>query len=103
MADKQERVTIGTELLSKSEELKIQEEVKMLYDSTKRAIFLQGKDINQELGKDIYFVATHKINEKGRIVIPAVIRNAFPEADYLPVEQNGKIYILIIEHEKKSE
>ena len=103
MAEKKVRVTIGSELLSRSEELKVQENVNIFYDSIKKAMFLRGKDTNQEFGKNIYFVVTHKMDEKGRIKIPFAIRTAFPEATYLPVEQNGRIYILIIEHEKKSE
>ncbi len=103
MADKKVRVSIGAELLSRSEELKVQEDVNIFYDSTRKAILLRGKDINQELGEDIYFIATHKIDPKGRINVPSAIRTAFPEATYLPAEQNGKIYILIIEHNEKSE
>ena len=103
MVDKKVRVSIGMEFISKSEEIKVEEEVNIFYDSTKKVMLLRGKDVNQELGEDIYFIATHKIEPKGRISVPSAIRNAFPEATYLPAMQNGKIYILIIEHEKKSE
>ena len=103
MADKKVRVSIGSELLLRSGELKVQEDVNIFYDSTKKAMLLREKDVNQDLGEDIYFVVTHKIDPKGRINVPVAIRIAFPEATYLPVMQNGKIYILIIEHEKKSE
>ena len=103
MADKKVRVSIGAELLSRSEELKVQEDVNIFYDSTRKAILLRGKDVNQELGEDIYFIATHKIDSKGRINVPSAIRTAFLEATYLPAMQNDKIYVLIIEHEKKSE
>lgn len=103
MADTHKRVSIGIELLSKSEEIKVMEDVKIFYDSKRKAMLLGKKDVNENLGDDIYFLVIHKLDPKGRIVIPSTIRIAFPKATYLPVMQNGRIYILIIEHNEKSE
>lgn len=103
MADKKVRVSIGTELLSKSKEINVMENVKIFYDSKRKAMLLCGKGADEKVGDDIYFIATHRIDSKGRINVPSAIRTAFLEATYLPAVQNGKIYILIIEHEKKSE
>ena len=101
MLDAQGRITIGNDLLSKDEYIKTYGKAKIFYDDYQKRIVLRS--IYAEMGGRYYFIAEHKIDKKGRICIPASIRNAFPGATYLPAEKNGRIYILIIEHEKKGE
>jgi len=99
MLDKENRLMLGKELVEKSM-LELGEKVYIYYDPEEKKLILKRYKwtINAK-----YFVATQLLEEKARMVIPAAIRNAFPEATYLPVEKDGEIYILIIEHEKKSE
>ena len=102
MLDAQGRIIIGNNLLLRDEYIKLYEEAKIFYDAIQRKLILRSI-YGEETAEEIYFIAKHKIDKKGRIYIPASIRNAFPGATYLPAEKNGRICILIIEHEKKSE
>ena len=101
MLDAQGRITIKKELLSKDEYMGADMQTNIFYDPNHKIICLRSKYIESVEG--LYWVAKHKIDKKGRIFIPMSIRDAFPGATYLPAEKNGRIYILIIEHEKKSE
>lgn len=101
MLDSQGRLTLKKELLSKDEYVRADSETNIFYDPNNKRICLRSQYI--ESIEEMYWVAKQKIDKKGRIFIPASIRNAFPGATYLPAEKNGRIYILIIEHEKKSE
>ena len=101
MLDAQGRITIGKKLLSNEEYIVLYGEANIFYEPIQKIISLRSKYIKSVEG--MYLVATHKVDKKGRIFIPMSIRNAFPGATYLPAEKNGRIYILIIEHEKKSE
>ena len=95
MLDSHGRVVLGKELLSRVD-LETNHKVNMFFDDTqKRLILLSCDDVRST--KMLYFVATHNIDEKGRIFIPAQVRKAFPKATYLPVEKDGNIYILIID------
>ena len=98
MLEKENRISLGMDLL-KEVGLNVPQKMYIYYEPEhKRLALKKANCIN-----NLYFVKEQIIDEKGRIVIPASVRNAFPEATYLPVVQWCEIYILIIEHEKKSE
>lgn len=105
MLDAQGRIVIPSEQLEKVDGKMQEREVLVYFNSKKKGLTLKLHpfDYGVEECEDIYYIATHTMNQKGRIYIPKVIREAFPNATYLPAEQDGEIYILIIEHEKKSE
>ena len=92
MLDEQNRLIIGKDLIEKST-LKLREKVNIYYEPEEKKLILKRCD-EEVSGK--YFVATHPLEGKARIVIPSTIRNAFPDARYLPVEKDGEIFILII-------
>ena len=98
MLDKDNRLTLGMDLLIAGG-LKLPQEMYIYYEPEQKRLALKKANCFS----NSYFVKRQTIDEKGRIVIPASVRNAFPEATYLPVVMWSEIYILIIEHEKKSE
>jgi len=98
MLDKENRISLGMELI-KGGNLNVPQKVYIYYEPEHKRLALKKADCFSNL----YFVKDQIVDEKGRMVIPASVRNAFPEATYLPVIMWGEIYILIIEHEKKSE
>ena len=98
MLNKENRIMLGKELL-KGGNLDVPQRVYIYYEPEHKRLALKKADCFSNL----YFVKEQIIDEKGRIVIPASVRNAFPEATYLPVVMWSEIYILIIEHEKKPE
>lgn len=102
MLDAQGRIAIGKNLLVRDKLINANREAKIFYDSIHRKLILRNI-YAEEYDEEIYFIVNHKIDKKGRIFIPKSIRNAFPDATYLPVAKHGRIYILIIEHAKKSE
>ena len=95
---KEKRISLGMELI-KGGNLNVPQKVYIYYEPEHKRLALKKADCFSNL----YFVKDQIVDEKGRMVIPASVRNAFPEATYLPVIMWGEIYILIIEHEKKSE
>ena len=96
MVDSQGRITIGKELISRAN-LKEKQKVDIFLDNTKKTLVLF--DLNDATEKSrLYYVTTHTLDEKGRLFIPADVRNAFPGATYLSTEKDGMIYILIYEH-----
>lgn len=96
MVDKQGRLTISSELLSKAN-ISMNIQVQIFFDRKKRVLLvLPEKEYSYE--EDIYYIKTIPLDKQGRLAIPNQIRNAFPDADYLPSERNGNIYIHIIEH-----
>ena len=99
MLDSENRLMIGIELVEKSN-LDMGGKVFIYYEPEEKTLILKKYDQGNNYK---YFVGTQILQKKARLVIPSSIRNAFPEATYLPVEKYGEIYILIIEHEKKSE
>ena len=98
MADNNNRIALGKDLL-KEAGIKVPQRVYFYYEPEQKRLVLKKANCF----KNMFFVKEQIIDEQGRIVIPASVRNAFPEATYLPVIMWGEIYILIIEHEKKSE
>lgn len=98
MSDNENRIMLGKELLREGR-LNVPQKMSIYYEPEHRRLALKKANCFSNL----YFVKEQVVDEKGRIVIPASVRNAFPEATYLPVVMWGEIYILIIEHEKKSE
>jgi len=98
MLDKENRISLGMELI-KGGNLNVPQKVYIYYEPEHKRLALKKADCFSNL----YFVKDQIVDEKGRMVILASVRNAFPEATYLPVIMWGEIYILIIEHEKKSE
>ena len=98
MLDKENRIMLGMELIREGR-LSVPQRMYIYYEPEHKRLALKKADCFSNL----YFVKDQIVDEKGRMVIPASVRNAFPEATYLPVVLWGEIYILIIEHEKKSE
>lgn len=98
MLDKNGRITLGAELL-KEARVDIHQRMYFYYEPEYKRLALKKAGCFDNM----LFVKEQTVDEKGRIFIPASVRNAFPEATYLPVVMRGEIYILIIEHEKKSE
>lgn len=96
MLDTQGRITIGKELILRAN-LKEKQKVDIFLDNTKRALVLFECNCVEEKSR-LYYVATHTLDEKGRLFIPADVRDAFPGATYLSTEKDGMIYILIYEH-----
>ncbi len=93
MLDTSNRITIGGELMLRSN-LKANQKIDIFFDHMeKKLLFLPSDEVNNT---DMYFVASHGIDSKNRVIIPKTIRDIFPKASYLPVERNGKIYVLII-------
>ena len=92
MLDEQNRLIIGKELIEKST-LKLREKIYVYYEPEEKKLILKRCEEKVD-GK--YFVATQLLESKARMVIPSSIRNAFPDAKYLPVEKDGEIFILII-------
>lgn len=101
MLDEQGRITIGKDLLSEKEYIQMGRGARIFYDAMQKRMLIRS--IYVDSIEELYFIAEHKIDKKGRMYVPASIRNAFPGATYLPAKRNDRIYILIIEHEKKSE
>ena len=101
MLESQGRLVIGKELLSRVD-IKENQKVDIFFDNTQKAIVILSCDDLREKST-LYFIATHNLGLKGRICIPSQVRDAFPGATYLPTEKDGTIYILIFEHQKKSE
>lgn len=98
MLDKGNRIPLGKELLREGN-LNVPQRMYVYYEPEHKRLVLK----NSNCFSNMCFVKEQVVDEKGRFVIPAPIRNAFPEATYLPVVMWGEIYIFIIEHEKKSE
>lgn len=105
MLDAQGRIVIPSEQLEKVDGTMKGRNISIYFDSSRIGLNLRlhPLDYGIESCKNMYYISTCIMNEKGRICIPKVIREAFPNATYLPAEQDGEIYILIIEHEKKGE
>ena len=101
MLESQGRLAIGKELFSRVD-IKENQKVTIFFDNTQKALVLLPCD-DVRSTSTLYFVATHTIDAKGRIFIPAQVRDAFPGATYLPTEKDGIVYILILEHQKKKE
>lgn len=95
MLDAQGRIAISSELLKNSKYVKGGEKVKIFFKPDKKVLHLNPP--MEELNDNTYFIATHKMDERGRIFIPSIIRKTFSNANFLPAEKNGEIYILIIE------
>ena len=102
MLEAQGRLVIGKELLSRVD-IKEKQKVDIFFDIIQKALVLLSCDDTMRIKSNLYFIATHTIGVKGRFYIPSQVREAFPGATYLPTEKDGTIYILIIEHQKKSE
>lgn len=98
MLEKENRIALGVELL-KEGGVNVPKKVYIYYEPEHKRLAIK----NSNCFDNLYFVKEQIIDDKGRIVIPASVRNAFPEATYLPVIMWSEIYILIIEHEKKPE
>lgn len=95
MLDAQGRLTIGGELMERAYGCwQDYEKVKLLLDLKNKAI--QVIPEYMEGDKDLYFIRTTGIDNKKRIFIPKIIRNAFPKAIYMPTVCNNKVCILII-------
>lgn len=93
MLDAQGRITINSDLLEKVESVKRGDKVKIFLEINKRRLIINP---TRDIYEEAYFIATHNIDEKGRIFLPASIRKTFPNAKYLPVERDGEIFVLII-------
>lgn len=93
MLDKQGRITIKEDLLANATYVKRNGKVDVYLEPDKKRLHLNPSRITDET----YFVGSCKMDEKGRIYMPSSIRSAFPNANFLPAERNGEIYILIIE------
>jgi len=92
MLDAQNRLVIGKELIERAN-FKLREKLNIYYEPEEKRLLL--KRLNEDVGEK-YFVSTQLLEVKTRVAIPLSIRNAFPNAKYLPVEKDGEIYILII-------
>ena len=93
MLDANNRITIGAELMLRAN-LKPNQEIDIFFDHLeKRLLFLPSDEVN---ATTMYFVKSHSIDSKSRVFVPKCIRDIFPKASYLPVERNGKIFVLII-------
>lgn len=98
MLDAQGRIVIPSEQLERVGESLIGKKIQIYFDSENRSLNLRMHDVDYGFKeyKNMYYIATHILNQKGRIFIPKVIREAFPNATYLPAEKDGEIFILII-------
>lgn len=98
MLDEQGRIVIPSEQLGRVNQKIIGKKLKIYFDSKNRSLSLNLYDLDYGLAgyENMYYIATHTINEEGRICIPKVIREVFQNANYLPVEKEGELYILII-------
>jgi len=103
MLDAQGRIIIPSEQLEKVDGTMKERELSIYFDSKRKRLKLRLHPFDYGEENSIYYIATYTMDKKGRISIPKVIRKAFPDSTYLPAERDGEIYILIIEHEKKSE
>lgn len=101
MLDQKGRLAIGKDILERQKEIHVSQEVLLFLDHYNNEIVIKpkGGTINNEL----HFIKNARVDPKGRIFVPKVIRGIFPNAKFLPAEKNGKIYILIIDNAKKSE
>lgn len=91
------KITIGKELLQRTFKEPISKaqkaRVKLMLDMENRRIQIVPKDMKEE--ENLYFIKECSIN-KCVLNIPKVVRNFFPEANYIPAIMNDKLYILII-------
>ena len=94
MLDREGRLTIGLELLARCQEISISTDVNMFYDNKNKCLVITPK--HRKIIGGMCFVASLKIDEKGRIVMPSPVRKAFPDDYYLPTEKDDEIYIFII-------
>ena len=102
MVDRQGRIAIGTDKLSRNHYVYKGEKVDIYYNSSKRSLTIHSTDevVNED---ESYFIARHVLDDKGRIAIPKVIRCIFDGATFIPTEKNGRIHILIIGGPQKPE
>jgi len=91
MLDSGNRLSMGKDLTDEVK-LKLPPKVYIYYEHENRRLVLKS----EKCFENQYYVKEQIIDEKSRVVIPASVRNAFPNATYLPVTMNGEIYILII-------
>ena len=98
MLDAQGRIVIPAEQLGRVNQKIIGKKLKIYFDSNNHSLrfYIYEIDYGLEGYENMYYIASHTLNTKGRITIPKVIREAFPNAAYLPVEKKGEILILII-------
>ncbi len=97
MSVESKKIIIGKELLQRvlkepiSKTQKIR--VKLMLDMENKRIQIVPQDMEEE--EDLYFIKECSIN-KGILSIPKVVKNFFPESNYIPAIKNDKLYILII-------
>ena len=102
MVDKFNRLVLGMDLIEESSYLHKNQEVNLFFDYEKSRILIMPKDTKSVKG--LYKIGKkQKIDEKYRIYVPRTLREAFPNSTYLPGEQDGKMYILIINSALNSE
>lgn len=94
MLDKESRLVIGMGLLERCKHISIKSEISVLYNQANNSLVLKTKGIDSAPG--MHYVASLKIDEKSRIIMPSSVRKAFPDATYLPAEKDGEIHIFII-------
>lgn len=96
MLDKEGRITLPKYILERQDEIHPKQEVLLFLDHNNREILIRSKENRFE--KNLHFIRNAKIDEKGRVFVPKSILKIFSNANFLPTEKNGKIYILIIDH-----
>ena len=101
MLDNQGRITLPKYILERQDEIHPKQEVLLFLDRNNNEILIRSKD--NRIENNLHFIRNAKIDDKGRVFVPKAILKIFSTANFLPTEKNGKIYILIIEHAKKSE
>ena len=101
MIDKHGRITLTSELLRRQEKIYIGKKVNIYFDYYQNALIL--KPINEKVKGNYFFIKKVSIDSKNRIYLPESIKRVFDGNGFLPAEKDGDIYILIIEHKKKSE
>lgn len=101
MLENEGRIKIVKEIFDRQDKIFPQQEVLLFLDHHNNEIIIEPK--GQIINNGLHFIRNAKIDDKGRIIIPKQIRKVFQNSTFIPAEKDGKIYILIIDHEKKSE
>ena len=101
MLDNEGRIKIVKEIFDRQDKIFPQQEVLLFLDHHNNEIIIEPK--GEIINNGLHFVRNASIDSKGRIIVQKQIRKVFQNANFMPAEKNGKIYILIIDHAKKSE
>ena len=93
MLDKNGRELVPNDIRKKVEFEK--KEINFYLDFEGQRLFLSDTTMS-----DVYYVGSSTMDEKGRVVVPLNVREAYSGSCFLPAEKDGQLYMLIIERKK---